>query len=114
MTRVSSTLHITTLHLKAGLTLTTNLYQASPFSNLITTPVHWCGFWVGVMRAQLFFDWLQGRNLLGDDQKFKRGGDAKKGESQISRGRGFFFFINHKFCHILFLFLQILDLKRDP
>ena len=70
----------------------TNLDQVCLFSNLITTPVQWCGFGVGVMRAQLFFYWFQGRNLLGDDQNFKRVGDAKKGESQISRGQRFFLF----------------------
>ena len=35
----------------------------------------------------LFFYWFQGRNLLVDDQNFKRGGDIKKREDQISISR---------------------------
>ena len=65
-----------------------NLGQVCLFSNLITIPVQWCGFWVGVMRTQLFFYWFRGRNLLEDDQNCKMGGDVKKGENQISMGEG--------------------------
>ena len=67
----------------------------------------------------LFVYWFQGRNLLVDDQNFKRGGDVKKREDQISRGGVlFFFFVNQNLCHILtlfllFLFLQILHQKRN-
>ena len=35
----------------------------------------------------LFFYWFQGRNLLVDDQNFKRGEDIKKREDQISISR---------------------------
>ena len=38
-----------------------------------------------------FSNRFQGGSLLGDDQNFKRGGDVKKGENQISRGEHFFF-----------------------
>ena len=110
--RVPSTWHIATLQMKAGITLITNLGQVCLFSNLITIPVQCCEFWVG---NTALFCWVQGRNLLGDDQNFKRGREAKKWENQISRGRSlFFFFINQNFCHILFLFLQVLQQKRDP
>ena len=37
------------------------------------------------------FYWFQGRNLLVDDQIFKRGGDFKKRENQISRRLSLFF-----------------------
>ena len=53
------------------------------FFNLISIPVQWCEFWLGVVGTQLFFYWFQGRNLLIDDQNFKRGGDVKKGEGSI-------------------------------
>ena len=63
----------------------------------------------------LFF--LQGRNLLVDDQNNEKGGDIKKTKrkDQISRVF-FFFFVNQNLCQIffmLFLSLQILHLKRD-
>ena len=41
---------------------------------------------------QLFFYWFEGRNLLGDDQNSKRGGDVKKGKDRISRWEPFFLF----------------------
>ena len=41
---------------------------------------------------QLCFYWFQGRNILWDDQNFKRGGDVKKGENQISKGESFFYY----------------------
>ena len=88
----------------------TNLGQVWLFSNLITTPVQWCGFWVGVVSH--FFYLFQGCNLLVDDQSFKRGEGIKKRENQMSKGGAFFFFfINQNLCHILFpllLFLQII------
>ena len=40
---------------------------------------------------QLFLYLFQGRNLLGDDQNFKRGGDVKMGEDPKSRGESFFY-----------------------
>ena len=62
-----------------------NLSQLSLFSNFVTVPPQWCDFWVGVVRTAVFY-WFQGRNLLGDNQNFKRGGHVKKGKDQISRG----------------------------
>ena len=59
--------------------------------------------------GHLFFYLFQGRNLLVDDQNFKRSGDVRKRVDQISRRESFF--INQNLCHILFLlfmFLQIL------
>ena len=38
------------------------------------------------------FHWFQDRNLLGDDQSFKRGEDVKKRENQISTGEFFLLF----------------------
>ena len=70
----------------------TNLGQVYLFSNLITIAI--CSMvWVlvGVVRTQLFFEWFQGWNLLGDDQNFKRCGDVKNGENQISKGMVFSF-----------------------
>ena len=60
-----------------------NLGQVCFFSNLITAPVQWCGFWVGVIRKSIFL-LFQGCNLLVDDQNFKRGDHIKKMEDQIS------------------------------
>ena len=69
------------------------------FSNLITIPVQWCWFWVSVVGTALFY-WFQGRNLLWDDQNFKRGGDDKKEENQISREGVLFLLIKNyvTFC----------------
>ena len=47
-----------------------------------------------VLWEQFSFYWLQRRNLLRDDQNFKRGGNVKKGENQIPKGVFFFFFLN--------------------
>ena len=44
----------------------------------------------------LFFYWFQGRNLLVDDQNFKKGGDIKKREDQISRRESFFLLYQSK------------------
>ena len=66
----------------------TNLGQVRIFSNLINIPVQWCEFWVAVVGTALFY-WFQGRNLLRDDQNFKRGGDFKTGEDQKSKGESF-------------------------
>ena len=42
--------------------------------------------------------------LLVDDQNFKRGGDVKKTEDQISRGGVlFFFFVNQNLSHFDFV-----------
>ena len=74
----------------------TNLGQTCPFSNLILLYLfNGVGFGL-VSWEQSFFDWFQGRNLLGDDQNFKRGGEVKKGENQISRGELFFLFCQSK------------------
>ena len=67
----------------------------------------WC------RETKLFFYWFQDRNLLGDDENFKRGGEVKKWANQISRGCLFFFFIDQKFSHILFLFLQVPLCNRE-
>ena len=66
------------------------------FSNLITITVTLV-LDLGRCRwnAALFY-WFQGRNLLGDYQNFKRGGDFKKGENQISNGKCFFLFYQSK------------------
>ena len=62
---------------------------------------------------RVFLNQFQGRNLLGDDENFKRGGEVTKGENEISRGEPcFFFFINQNFCHILFLFFSRYCTKR--
>ena len=42
------------------------------------------------------FYWFQGRNLLGDNQNFKIGGDVKNGENQISRVEWFLLFYQSK------------------
>ena len=60
---------------------------------------------------------LQGRNLLVDNQNFKRGEDIKKREDQISRGGGLFFlFYQSKlmshFVHVIPVSPDI-TLKRD-
>ena len=96
-------------------TLMTNLGQVCIFSNLFSILVQWCGFWVGIMGTGFFYS-FQYCNLLGDDQKFKRCGDVKKGEDQISKGveKLFFFFISRNFCHILILFLQICSKIEMP
>ena len=107
-------MHIATLKLKDGLTRMANLGQVYLFSNLITMPVQWCGFWVGALGKQLSFYWIQGRNLQGDNQNFKRFVVSRRGTIKNQGGSLFFFFINQNFCHILFLFFQILHYKRDP
>ena len=66
------------------------------FSNLITIPVQWCGYWIGVVGNIYFFNWFPGRNLLVDDQKFERGGDVKNMVNQISSGKPFFLFYQLK------------------
>ena len=83
-----------------------NFGQACLFSNLIAISVQCCGFWVSVVETVHFY-WFQGRNLLGDDQNFK------KGQDQISRGEPFLFInqiklMSHFVPVVLFLFLQIL------
>ena len=49
-----------------------------------------------VLWEHLFVYWFQGRNLLVDDQNFKRGGDVKNREDQISRGKSCFSFLSIK------------------
>ena len=90
------------------MTVMMNLGQVCLFSNLITAPGQWCGFWVGVIRKSLFL-LFQGCNLLVDDQNFKRGDHIKKMEDQISKGESFFF-INQNLCHILFLLFLFLEI----
>ena len=59
----------------------------------------WCRW------EQSFFNWFQGVNLLGDDQNFKRGGEVKKGENQISRGKLFFLLYQSKLLsHFVLVF----------
>ena len=48
------------------------------------------------MGTFFFFYWIQGHNLLVDDQYFKRGRDIKKREDQRSRGESFFSFLSIK------------------
>ena len=43
-----------------------------------------------------FFYWFQGRNLLGNDQNFKRGREVKKVEKKISREESSFLFHQSK------------------
>ena len=38
------------------------------------------------------FNWLEGWNLLGDDQNFKKGWESEKEQNQISRGKYFLLF----------------------
>ena len=70
----------------------TNLGQTCLFPNLILLYLNGVCFGL-VPWEQSFFNRFQGRNLLGDDQNFKRGGKVKKEENQISKwegGAGFF------------------------
>ena len=85
-------MHIATLKLKDGLTRMANLGQVYLFSNLITMPVQWCGFWVGALGKQLSFYWIQGRNLQGDNQNFKRFVVSRRGTIKKS----FFLFYQSK------------------
>ena len=60
-----------------------------------------------VSSEHLFFIyWFQGRNLLVDDQNFKRGGDVKKREDQRRFFGVFFsiktFFFTFCFCYSCF------------
>ena len=43
-----------------------------------------------------FFNRFQGGNLLKDNQNSKRGGEVKKEENQISRGKSCFLFYQSK------------------
>ena len=91
----------------------TNLGQGCLFSNLITIPVPGLGFGgVGLVRRQLFYYWFKCRNLLGDDQNFKRGEDVKKGENQNIKGECFFLYQSKFLSHFIPVF-QDPTLKRD-
>ena len=57
-----------------------------------------------------FFYWFQGRNLLVDDQNFKRGGDMKKRKDQIPRGSLFSPFLSIK---TLLYFVPVFPVFQD-
>ena len=81
----------------------TNLDRVCLFSNLIIIPVH-SSFFTGLV-FRIYWKMI----------KFsKRAVILKRGRTKYQGGNGFFSFINQNFCHILFLFLHILHLKRDP
>ena len=68
----------------------------------------------------LFFYWFEGNKLVVDDQNFKRRGDARKREYQISRGRLVFLFNQSKlmshfgFCYCYSCFARYCAKKEMP
>ena len=72
---------------------------------------------LGHCHGNIFFSWFAGRNLLVTDQNFKRGGDIKKREAQISREKCLFLFYQSKlmsyFVPVIPLF-QNTTLKEMP
>ena len=80
----------------------TNFGQVFLFSNLITVPIQWCAFWVGVVETQLFSYWFQDSGVI----KISKGmAMSKKGRIKYQGGA---FFSNQNVYHILFLFVKIL------
>ena len=57
----------------------TNLGQICLFSNLITVPVQWCGFWVGVVGTELFLTGFKA-GIFCEMIKISRRGNQKGGE----------------------------------
>ena len=92
----------------------TNIDQVCHFFNLITIPVQCCGFWDRCRGISSFFTHFKVIIHWGIIKILK--GVEMTEKDQISKEESFFFFINQNICHILFLlfvFLQILQLKRD-
>ena len=74
----------------------TNLSQVCLFSNLITIPVQWCGFWVSFMRTQLFFTGFKVKIYWEMIKIPKRVGKSKRGRIKYQGGSIFFFFYQLK------------------
>ena len=74
----------------------TNLDQVCLLSNLITIPVQWCEFWVGVAGTQLFFTGFK-VGIYWEMIKISKGvGQSKRGRIKYQGGSLFFLFYQSK------------------
>ena len=87
----------------------TNLGQVCLFLNLIKLVFSGVGSGLVSSEHLFFFYWFQGRNLLVSYQNFKRRGDIKKREVQMSR-EGVFFITQSK---LMSHFVPVIPVSRE-
>ena len=91
----------------------TNLDQVCLFSNLITAPVQWCGFWVGVLSWEHLFYLQVSIAIYWLMIKISKGvAISKEGRIKYQGGGGVFFLLFYQ-SNLMSHFVPVYPISPD-